>query len=67
MIGRSVQRYIRLTELIPELLDMVDTKRLSLVNGVDISYFDKDVQKWLYEYIKDNSNLKAEQIATLKE
>lgn len=51
LTGRSVQRYIRLTELIPELLDMVDTKRLSLVNGVDISYFDKDVQKWLYEYI----------------
>lgn len=67
LTGRSVQRYIRLTELIPELLDMVDTKRLSLVNGVDISYFDKDVQKWLYEYIKDNGNLKAEQIAALKE
>lgn len=67
LTGRSVQRYIRLTELIPELLDMVDTKRLSLVNGVDISYFDKDVQKWLYEYIKDNGNLKPEQIAALKE
>lgn len=67
LTGRSVQRYIRLTELIPELLDMVDTKRLSLVNGVDISYFDKDVQKWLYEYIKDNGNLKPEQIVALKE
>ena len=67
LTGRSVQRYIRLTELIPELLDMVDTKRLSLVNGVDISYFDKDVQKWLYEYIKDNRNLKPEQIVALKE
>ena len=48
LAARSVQRYIRLTELIPELLDMVDAKRLSLVSGVDISYFDKDVQKWLY-------------------
>ena len=67
LTGRSVQRYIRLTELIPEPLDMVDTKRLSLVNGVDISYFDKDVQKWLYEYIKDNGNLKPEQIVALKE
>lgn len=67
LTGRSVQRYIRLTELIPELLEMVDTKRLSLVNGVDISYFDKDVQKWIYEYIKDNGNLKAEQMAALKE
>ena len=67
LTGRSVQRYIRLTELIPELLELVDTKRLSLVNGVDISYFDKEVQKWLYEYIKDNGNLKPEQIAALKE
>jgi len=67
LTGRSVQRYIRLTELIPELLEMVDAKRLSLVNGVDISYFDKDVQKWLYEYIRDNGNLKAEQMAALKE
>lgn len=67
LAARSVQRYIRLTELIPELLDMVDAKRLSLVSGVDISYFDKDVQKWLYEYIRDNGNLKAEQMAALKE
>lgn len=67
LTGRSVQRYIRLTELIPELLDMVDTKRLSLVNGVHISYFDKDVQTWIYEYIKENGSVKAEQIAALKE
>jgi len=67
LAARSVQRYIRLTELIPELLDMVDTKRLSLVHGVEMSYFDKDVQKWLYEYIKDNGNLKAEQMTVLKE
>ena len=67
LTGRSVQRYIRLTELIPEVLELVDTNRLSLVNGVEISYFDKTVQKWLHEYIKDNGNLKSEQIAALKE
>ena len=67
LTGRSVQRYIRLTELIPELLDMVDSKRLSLVNGVEISYFDKEAQKYIYEYIKDNGSIKPEQIAALKE
>ncbi len=67
LTGRSVQRYIRLTELIPELLDMVDSKRLSLVNGVEISYFDKEAQKYICEYIKDNGSIKPEQIAALKE
>ena len=66
LTGRSVQRYIRLTELIPELLNMVDEKKLSLVNGVEISYFDKDVQKWLYEYIKENGFIKQSQIEALK-
>ena len=47
--GRQVQRYIRLTELIPEILDYVDRKRLSMVLGIEISYFNKELQKWLYE------------------
>lgn len=66
LTGRSVQRYIRLTELIPELLSMVDEKKLSLVNGLDISYFDKEVQKWIYKYIKENGFIKPTQIDALK-
>ena len=64
--GRQVKRYIRLTELIPEMLDMVDDKRLGLMLAVDISFFDKDLQKWLYEYIRENGFLKPNQIAALK-
>ena len=45
---------------------MVDEKRLGLNLAVDISYFDKDLQKWLYEYIRENGFLKPEQIAALK-
>ncbi|WP_418840933.1 ParB/RepB/Spo0J family partition protein [Roseburia inulinivorans] len=41
--ARSVQRYIRLTELIPELLDLVDNKKLQFTVAVDISYIDKEV------------------------
>ena len=63
----QVKRYIRLTELIPELLDCVDNKRIGLVMGVDISYLDNQVQKWVYEYYKDNGFLKPIQIAALKE
>lgn len=66
LTGRSVQRYIRLTELIPELLNMVDEKKLSLVNGVEVSYFDRDVQKWIYEYIKKTGSIKPSQIEALK-
>ena len=51
--GRQVQRFIRLTELIPELLDYVDQKRIQFTVAVEISYIDQEVQKWLYEYIKD--------------
>lgn len=64
--GRQVKRYIRLTELIPEMLDMVDDKRLGLMLAVDISFFDKELQKWLYEYIRENGYLKPDQIAALK-
>lgn len=66
MAARSVQRYIRLTELIPELLEMVDTKRITFVCGVEISYIDKEIQKWLCEYIHDNGVIKPEQIAALR-
>lgn len=66
LTGRSVQRYIRLTELIPELLDMVDTKKLSLVNGVDIAAFSKEVQEYLLKYINERGGISAAQIAELK-
>lgn len=65
--GRQVQRYIRLTELIPELLELVDEKRLNFVTAVDVSYIDKEIQGWLNEYIHDNGPVKANQIAALRE
>ena len=64
--GRQVQRYIRLTELIPDLLDMVDRKRLNFTIAVDISYIDKKIQQWLYEYIRENGFIKPNQISALR-
>jgi len=63
----QVYRYIRLTELAPRLIDMVDEKRLSLNMGVELSYFNRNVQQWLYEYIKENGMLKQEQIMDLRQ
>ena len=45
--GRQVQRYIRLTELIPELLDMVDERKLAFNPAVEVSYLKQDEQRML--------------------
>ena len=50
--GRQVQRYIRLTELIQELLDMVDIGKISFSPAVEISYLTKEEQNLLYCYIQ---------------
>lgn len=63
---KQVQRYIRLTELIPDLLELVDKKCLNFTIAVDISYIPQDVQKWIYEYICDNGFIKPNQIAALR-
>ena len=68
-IGTSrnqIQRYIRLTELIPELLDMVDRKKLQFTVAVEISYIDPVVQQWLYEYIRENGFIKPAQVIALR-
>lgn len=68
-VGESTQqvhRYIRLTELIPELLDYVDQKRIQFTVAVEISYIDQEVQKWLFEYIKDNGAVKLNKITLLR-
>ena len=68
-VGESsmqIQRFIRLTELIPDLLELVDKKRLNFTIAVDISYIPQDVQKWIYEYICDNGFIKPNQIAALR-
>ncbi|MGN0241538.1 MAG: ParB/RepB/Spo0J family partition protein [Candidatus Weimeria sp.] len=66
MGGRQVQRYLRLTELIPELLKLVDEKRLAIFLAVDISYFSKEVQQWIYEYCTENGMVRQSQIDALK-
>lgn len=50
--GRQVQRYIRLTELIKDLLDMVDIGKISFSPAVEISYLSKEEQNLLLHYIK---------------
>lgn len=65
--ARQVQKYIRLTELIPPLLSMVDNKEIPISMAVDISYFSQEVQEWFYEYHRANKGIKPAQIKALKE
>lgn len=64
--SKQIQRYIRLTELIPELLEYLDLKRIQFTSAVEISYLDKEIQRWLFEYIRDNGLVKPKQIALLR-
>ena len=64
--SKQIQRYIRLTELITELLEYLDLKRIQFTSAVEISYLDKEIQRWLFEYIRDNGLVKPKQIALLR-
>ncbi|MGN0707772.1 MAG: ParB/RepB/Spo0J family partition protein [Faecalibacterium sp.] len=54
--GRQVQRFIRLTNLVPELLDMVDEKKISFNPAVELSYLDEKQQRDFLEAMNDTQN-----------
>ena len=54
--ARNVQRFIRLTNLIPELLDMVDEKKISFNPAVELSYLDENQQRDFLEAMSDTQN-----------
>ena len=47
--GRTISRYIRLTELIPDILELVDEGRIALRPAVELSYIPKELQKHIYD------------------
>ena len=54
--GRQVQRFIRLTNLIPELLNMVDEKKIAFNPAVELSYLDEAQQRDFLEAMEDTQN-----------
>ena len=54
--ARNVQRFIRLTSLIPELLDMVDEKKIAFNPAVELSYLDEAQQRDFLEAMNDTQN-----------
>ena len=53
---KTVQRFIRLTNLIPELLDMVDEKKIAFNPAVELSYLDESQQRDFLEAMEDTQN-----------
>ena len=69
-VGESrgqIHRYLRLVELIPQLLDLVDKKALAIATAVEISFLDTKIQEMLYEYMLENDICKTFQIFALRD
>lgn len=54
--ARNVQRFIRLTNLIPELLDLVDEKKISFNPAVELSYLDEAQQRDFLQATDETQN-----------
>ena len=54
--GRQVERFIRLTNLVPELLDMVDEKKIAFNPAVELSYLHESQQRDFLEAMEDTQN-----------
>lgn len=66
MSSRQVDRYIRLTHLLPELLLLVDQEKIKVTNAVEISFLSVDVQKQVLAYIKNGHSLTKNIIMQLR-
>lgn len=65
--GRKVQRYIRLAELLPELLELVDNGKLKFIPAVSLSYLQEEEQSWVLAcVVKNNASVSGAMAETLK-
>ena len=66
--GTQIQRYIRLTNLIPEFLDKVDERKLSFIPAVELSYLTQEQQQWLYDILtrEEKFGIPVKQASKLK-
>jgi len=66
--GKTVQRYIWLSRLSDELLDMVDRRKIGLVQGVDLSFLNEKAQEWVLTNLQETGAvISTAQSARLKE
>lgn len=66
--GKTVQRYVWLARLSDELLDMVDKKKIGIVQGVDISFLSEEAQQWVAVILEETgAAINTSQSAQMKE
>lgn len=65
--GKTVQRYIWLSRLNDELLDMIDKKRLGIVQGINLSFLTEEQQNWVTDFLlEEHLKVGKEQSEVLK-
>lgn len=62
----TIKRYVRLTMLLPELLEMVDKEKLPLTVGVELSYLSEDKQKAVYEKMQSGYSVNKDEANALR-
>jgi len=62
--AKTVQRYIWISRLADELLDMVDTKKIGIMQAVDLSFLSEDAQQWVLAVISENQTFGSSEIET---
>lgn len=66
--GKTVQRYIWLSRLSDQLIELVDKKKIGLMQGVDISFLSAESQQWVWSVLEENKvNVSKIQSAKLKD
>ena len=66
--GKTVQRYVWLSRLSDELLDMVDKKKIGIAQGVDISFLSEEAQQWVSVTLEETgAAMNTSQSTKLKE
>ena len=68
-VGESrnqLHRYLRLAEILPELQELVDRKRIAMATAVDISYIDIRYQQLIYQYVSETGTITSYQVAALR-
>ena len=62
--AKTVQRYIWISRLADELLDMVDTKKIGIIQAVDLSFLSEVAQQWVLAVISENQTFGSSEIET---
>ena len=65
--GRQVQRYLQLNSLLPEILELLDNKKITMAVAMEIAGLRPEVQQWVYDHISIGGPIKVDIVVQLKE